>query len=30
MRPGRWRAEIAVNGEVEAERTFEVIASVRA
>jgi hypothetical protein len=30
MRPGRWRAEVAVNGEVEAERTFEVVASTRA
>lgn len=30
MRPGRWRVEIAVNGEVEADRTFEVIGSTRA
>jgi hypothetical protein len=29
MRPGRWRAEVAVNGEVEAERTFEVIGLAR-
>ena len=30
IRPGRWRVEIAVNGEVEADRTFEVVASARA
>jgi hypothetical protein len=29
MRPGRWKVEVAVNGEVEAERTFEVIGSTR-
>jgi hypothetical protein len=30
MRPGRWRVEIAVNDEVEGERTFEVVGSARA
>ncbi|HEY7140118.1 MAG TPA: hypothetical protein VIE44_08480 [Methylomirabilota bacterium] len=29
LRPGRWRVEVAVNDEVEAERTFEVIGSTR-
>src|SRR5262249_59943954 len=27
LKPGRWRVEVAVNGEVEAERTFEGIGS---
>lgn len=30
IRPGRWRVEVAVNGDVEADRTFEVVASARA
>jgi len=29
MRPGRWKAEIAVNGEVEAERTFDLVGAAR-
>jgi hypothetical protein len=29
MRPGRWKVEIAVNGDVEGERTFEVVGSAR-
>jgi hypothetical protein len=29
IRPGRWRVEVAVNGEVEADRTFEVVALAR-
>jgi hypothetical protein len=30
IRPGRWRVEVAANGEVEADRPFEVVASARA
>ena len=30
LRPGPWRVEVAVNGDVEAERAFEVIGSTRA
>ncbi len=29
MRPGRWKVEITVNGEVEGERMFEVVGSAR-
>src|SRR5262249_19892085 len=30
LKPGRWRVEITINGDVEANRAFEVIGSTRA